>query len=1226
MADYKIRIGAELDTNSLNNAVKSYKAPKQIELKAKLDTSKINDKIQNYKASKQIELIAKLNTKNIDDKIRNYKAPKQIELVAQLDSKNIDNVIKSYNAKTPIRLDVKLDNSNINEQIKSFKTNSYITVKAKLDDSAISEAIKNYRTKTPIKVALDLNPEDIDTKLKGYEPRNPLRVKVELNKGYLNEQIKNCETTNSLRVNAKLNPEAINNAIRNYKAQTPIVVDLKLGFSDIDSKIEEYKRRNSNAEIPVKLTPDKKSFNADLKNYKPSTLIRIGATLDPADINSAIEKFVPTSRIKVDVRILPKDINEQIRKIPKITEPLLVEAKLNEASVNSAISAFKPTSLFNVGVQLNTANINSQIDAFKPTSAIKVNVDLNNSQIDESAKKNKLGTPIQVDVKLNRENINEQIRGFITKTKVKVGIKLDFVGVAKQITDYKAKSKIKIGAEFDKNSVNSQIQAFKTDKPLELGVKLNLEAAKAEIEKLRNEFQKFGKIVIQFPNANAGKGVNGNVDGYGSGSNNENILKAANDFEKFTASVNNAKNVVTAMKGTLRGLGVNLKDVNAKNVTRDIQEMGIEVQKVTTTIKGSTLKMSITGIQETADGIKRVVTETREYEKAITNSANINKTFAQTFKTSADAAREFKTEVNNAFTDVKNITQQIGSLEIDLIGAEAKNDVREIENIKNRISELRIELERLNNSYKGHFTTNQNNSISAIQSGINYRKQQAQNKVANKSDVATIKELNSEMSKFVNLQSQISNMETKIKGLEAIGGKSNQVVELRRQLEELENTYSRLMRTFMKKLNANAGIMPMDDIVKFGNDIAAATEKAENKFRELDAKIADTKAKLANGINIKLTSGGFDNEMSDIATKFENVKSKSSNLKFAMDEVNAALSRIREASAKGSSGIDELIKANQDYENALKAVRNQLDINARAEREAAANQKLADDRVAFQSKIDAWLTKNSAAADKFGAQLLDLRAKAQKCDRTTLDHLESEFKRLDKEAEAAGLKMQTFGDRLKTQFQKYSSYLSVYTVIMYAAQAVRSMFEQVKLVDSAMTELKKVTDETNESYSKFLTNAASKAKEIGTTIDGLVASTADFARLGYGFEDSQKLAEVANIYAVVGDEIESVEDATQSLVSTLAAFKSEMNGMSDSDFAESIVDKMNEVSNNFAISSGGIGEALQRSASSMAAANNSLDETIALITAANTVAQNPEKVGNAFKTKNLYCLYVQKCA
>ena len=180
---------------------------------------------------------------------------------------------------------------------------------------------------------------------------------------------------------------------------------------------------------------------------------------------------------------------------------------------------------------------------------------------------------------------------------------------------------------------------------------------------------------------------------------------------------------------------------------------------------------------------------------------------------------------------------------------------------------------------------------------------------------------------------------------------------------------------------------------------------------------------------------------------------------------------------------------------------------------------------------------------------------------------------------------------------------------MYTTQAMKDMFNQVVEIDTAMTELKKVTDETDASYDKFLSNASSRAKTIGTTISGLIESTADFARLGYEFNDAIGLAEVANIYAVVGDEIEGVEGATQSLVSTMAAFKDEMNGLDDGDFAMGIVDKMNEVANNYAISSGGIGEALQRSASSMAAANNSLDETIAMITAANEVAQNPEKVG-----------------
>lgn len=57
--------------------------------------------------------------------------------------------------------------------------------------------------------------------------------------------------------------------------------------------------------------------------------------------------------------------------------------------------------------------------------------------------------------------------------------------------------------------------------------------------------------------------------------------------------------------------------------------------------------------------------------------------------------------------------------------------------------------------------------------------------------------------------------------------------------------------------------------------------------------------------------------------------------------------------------------------------------------------------------------------------------------------------------------------------------------------------------------------------------------------------------------------------------------------------------------------------NNFAISSAGIGEALQKSASALSSANNTLDESIALITAGNTVVQNSDMVGTALKTVSL---------
>lgn len=68
----------------------------------------------------------------------------------------------------------------------------------------------------------------------------------------------------------------------------------------------------------------------------------------------------------------------------------------------------------------------------------------------------------------------------------------------------------------------------------------------------------------------------------------------------------------------------------------------------------------------------------------------------------------------------------------------------------------------------------------------------------------------------------------------------------------------------------------------------------------------------------------------------------------------------------------------------------------------------------------------------------------------------------------------------------------------------------------------------------------------------------------------------------------------------------------------SIVDAFNEVGNNFAISSSGIGDALQRSAASLAAAGNTMEESIGLITAMNSIIQNPETVGTTLKTVTMY--------
>jgi hypothetical protein len=55
--------------------------------------------------------------------------------------------------------------------------------------------------------------------------------------------------------------------------------------------------------------------------------------------------------------------------------------------------------------------------------------------------------------------------------------------------------------------------------------------------------------------------------------------------------------------------------------------------------------------------------------------------------------------------------------------------------------------------------------------------------------------------------------------------------------------------------------------------------------------------------------------------------------------------------------------------------------------------------------------------------------------------------------------------------------------------------QYVRDIDLALTELKKVTDETEETYRKFLDTTSKTAAKVGSTIKDVISSTADWARL-----------------------------------------------------------------------------------------------------------------------------------
>lgn len=226
----------------------------------------------------------------------------------------------------------------------------------------------------------------------------------------------------------------------------------------------------------------------------------------------------------------------------------------------------------------------------------------------------------------------------------------------------------------------------------------------------------------------------------------------------------------------------------------------------------------------------------------------------------------------------------------------------------------------------------------------------------------------------------------------------------------------------------------------------------------------------------------------------------------------------------------------------------------------------------------------------------------------SLDKIHAEIMKIynaEVEASRAGRSLKDIfqTSRLHQMVAQVAGMFSFYDLINLGRQFASTVTD----INTQITELAKVSEQSSKQIYADFDSYADIAKEVRGTISDTISATADWSKNGYSIPDAKQLAEVSQLYKNVGDGI-NIDEANESLISTLKGFQLE------ADQAEHIVDVYNEVSNNEAISSAGIGEALQRSAASFNAANTSLEKSVSLVTATNSVLQNPEKVGNMWRT------------
>ena len=443
---------------------------------------------------------------------------------------------------------------------------------------------------------------------------------------------------------------------------------------------------------------------------------------------------------------------------------------------------------------------------------------------------------------------------------------------------------------------------------------------------------------------------------------------------------------------------------------------------------------------------------------------------------------------------------------------------------------------------------------------------------------------------FITAGNRIDELGAKIKAIQVStpqGGLSN-------TLTEISNRYAQLLQQFNNVTEPQALVNLERELSILTSDFNQFnTALKEDQARQKLAQSLSKDVEKLRALRAELTKVG--NNLSGYDVPYTNLITK-------INSMLAGVGKIAD------------IPALNNFETQMANIESEVKRFQTSISDTSAMSKLATQGENLAIKIETFIQSNTRLS---GTAKQNLEGLAQSARNVTssldLGRINTQFQNMQMQLRSANQLGKGLVDRFKEMSAKFSYWFSMTTIIMRIVTGLRQMVTNVKEIDAAMVSLKKVTDETAEGYRRFFDEASKGAKKLSISIVDLINASADFARLGYNTADAEKLGELATVYKNVS-EYENINEASESIISTMKAFK---EGATDIESATRAINAFNEVGNNFAISSQGIGEAMKRSASAMHVAGNDLAKSIALTTGANTIIQDPDVVGTALKSLSL---------
>ena len=441
--------------------------------------------------------------------------------------------------------------------------------------------------------------------------------------------------------------------------------------------------------------------------------------------------------------------------------------------------------------------------------------------------------------------------------------------------------------------------------------------------------------------------------------------------------------------------------------------------------------------------------------------------------------------------------------------------------------------------------------------------------------------------------------------LSALEGKLRALADLGRSMsfQEIRDEMASIKREFAE-LDRQANVF------KIADNVSSQATKAAEEFRKLGESIGNLSMKYIEKLDLEKLR-----ELDELLIKM-NDETLSSDAKTDayrrfMEIVTPLSAQVRElaqaqkdeaAAAKEAEAAQRSLDKERNQQQAtIKQLNNLLVKCTDAEREFAAAQHTASGKEDY-AKLQATTreVRELIAAWESGSMPMAEIAKRAR-------ELDVEFSRINTTLKTSGNFFTNYMTNGMNMLKSRLSYMfGLAAIVMKSVNEIKKMITTAVELDEAMNQLQVVTRGSTDDMAAYSKQVSQMAKDTAQSTKDLIDATTVYARLGYSMDESAILAKYTAMMQGVGNiDASTAQDAMTAIIKAF--------GMGV-DKIETIMDKMVTVGNNFPISVSEIAQGMNNAGSALSAAGNSLDESIALLTAANTTVQNISKSSTGLRT------------